>query len=308
MTNDSLNSAIERSNFLARLLSRREDEALREQLEAFKAETAYDNLEDLGIATDAWRKIKQLEIDPKLVFAHPKVLAELPQTSLDYRGISLLSRKMVAKHAGSVERWENEPAKANVTSEKAKKVAHLYNVCVSSILVGSSDWTLGDGLRNIVATIGISADGTARNLIGQKAEEEIYQRLLKWVRENELIAEASNEATGLHRLKDGITMHFGSEPDISFIRGKVVEATIEIKGGRDPAGALERLGVVQKSFAATPTQCKNFLVAGVVTEEMKKRLGELRVEKTFLLDKILNEDVAWEDFAAEIFHYALRIQ
>ncbi len=41
---------------------------------------------------------------------------------------------------------------------------------------------------------------------------------------------------------------------------------------------------------------------------MKKRLGELRVEKTFLLDKILNEDVAWKDFAAEIFHYALRIQ
>ena len=58
-------------------------------------------------------------------------------------------------------------------------------------------------------------------------------------------------------------------------------ATIEIKGGKDPAGALERLGAMQKSFEATPAQCVNFLVAGVVTAEMRKRLDQMGLVKVF---------------------------
>ena len=42
-------------------------------------------------------------------------------------------------------------------------------------------------------------------------------------------------------------------------------ATIEIKGGKDPAGALERLGAIQKSFEETPPGCENMLIAGVIT-------------------------------------------
>ena len=40
------------------------------------------------------------------------------------------------------------------------------------------------------------------------------------------------------------------------------------------AGALERLGAMQKSFAETPARCHNFLIAGVVTIEMESRLAQ----------------------------------
>ncbi len=63
-------------------------------------------------------------------------------------------------------------------------------------------------------------------------------------------------------------MKFGAEPDIDFTRDNRLVATIEVKGGCDPAGALERLGAMTKSFAETPSGCVNFLVAGVITPEM----------------------------------------
>ena len=78
-----------------------------------------------------------------------------------------------------------------------------------------------------------------------------------------------------------MNLTYGSEPDILFEKNGEYVVTIEVKGGIDPAGALERLGAVQKSFEETPVQCHNFLIAGVVTPEMKKRLNRLSVTKCF---------------------------
>ena len=86
-----------------------------------------------------------------------------------------------------------------------------------------------------------------------------------------------------------------------------VIATIEIKGGRDPAGALERLGAIQKSFEETPPGCENMLVAGVITPEMRDRLSRLGIVKTFLLDELGHDGDAWASFLNEVFHHTVRI-
>ena len=106
-------------------------------------------------------------------------------------------------------------------------------------------------------------------------------------------------------------MRYGSEPDILFrqeLSGVVRDvATIEIKGGKDPAGALERLGAMQKSFEATPPNCVNMLIAGVVTDEMQSRLEQMGVEKVFLLDDLSHDGASWSEFVNEVFHYTIRI-
>ena len=102
-------------------------------------------------------------------------------------------------------------------------------------------------------------------------------------------------------------MHYGSEPDIEFQQNGKVVATIEIKGGTDPAGALERLGAVQKSFEATPANSVNILVAGIVTAEMEQRLNSLGIGKYFLLDNITHDGEGWSDFLNEVFHHVVRI-
>lgn len=106
-------------------------------------------------------------------------------------------------------------------------------------------------------------------------------------------------------------MRYGSEPDILFQwesgAAPLTVATIEIKGGKDPAGALERLGAMQKSFEETPPGCVNMLIAGVITYEMESRVENMGVIKVFLLDDLAHDGEEWIDFLNEVFHYTVRI-
>ena len=167
-----------------------------------------------------------------------------------------------------------------------------------------------NGYRNIIANMGIGLDGTVRNLIGQDAEQLIKNRIRDWLNGRQLIL-GHNEGQTQFELPDGYTMRYGSEPDIEFsqiVSGEPrVVATIEIKGGKDPAGAYERLGAVQKSFEATPPGSMNFLIAGVVTEGMRSRLDDLGVGKVFMLDDLAVEGTPWLNFLNEVFHYTVRI-
>lgn len=108
-------------------------------------------------------------------------------------------------------------------------------------------------------------------------------------------------------LIDGVVMTFGSEPDIAFTRDKKFAVLIEIKGGKDPAGALERLGAIKKTFDEAPADCKNFLILGVDTPTMRTRLNEMRIEADFNINQLLESSAAWTEFVNEIFHHAQRI-
>ena len=189
------------------------------------------------------------------------------------------------------------------------KVCRLYNAVVSSIIVDNADWTLENGYRNILATVGITEDGAIRNIIGQEAEHAIKDRLFEWVRDHDLLStpKPHDRREESWELAEGVTMLFGSEPDIAFEKAGRLAVLIEIKGGKDPAGALERLGAVKKTFDEAPVDCKNFLVVGIVTPTMRARLGEMRMEKHFDLGAVQDDDVEWFKFVNEIFHHALRI-
>lgn len=107
------------------------------------------------------------------------------------------------------------------------------------------------------------------------------------------------------------TMNFSSEPDISFQKNNELIATVEIKGGIDPAGALERYGAAKKSFEHAVSQsgrCRNFYLGGVFTEELERRINSDRlVEKTYNMIMILNDKELRDDFFKELFHHTLRI-
>ena len=142
-----------------------------------------------------------------------------------------------------------------------------------------------------------------RNVIGRDAEELIKTKITDWLQERSLIVRRMNARE--FALPADTLMVYGSEPDILFTRADRQLATIEIKGGKDRAGALERFGAMQKSFTETPPGCRNILISGVVTPEMQARLDQIAV-KFYVLDDLLNDD-AWSGFTAELFHYTLRI-
>ena len=300
--------AISRALRIARRIAMEDDLRVRAKIESLQLVINYQDLQSLCIAQDAWNLAAKAGIAPKMVFCHPDILISIPDASLHYRGIALLSRKRVEEIAGNVKTWELAPEKARVRKAKALKVSCLYNAVISSIIIDSTSWTLEDGYRNILATMGITEDGTIRNIIGQEAESPVKERLLEWVKSHNLFAdpEGENSPPKWH-LIDGVVMTFGSEPDIAFTRDKKFAVLIEIKGGKDPAGALERLGAIKKTFDEAPADCKNFLILGVDTPTMRTRLNEMRIEADFNINQLLESSAAWTEFVNEIFHHALRI-
>lgn len=298
-----------RSLLLSNLIKNRTDEVQRSIIERFTSPLEFNPLHTLMISPTAWARTQEINADPKLVFAHPVILQEHPMTSLYYRGMSLLSQKSVLQHSSvNVAGWEKGVQTRKVPRSRCERVARLYNAIISCIIEGSSDWSLDNGYRNILATMGISLDGMFRNKIGEIAEALVKERIVNWLDARSMIlASEPDDGPGLFRVSDNVEMHYGSEPDIAFHREGNLIATIEIKGGTDPAGALERLGAMTKSFAETPPGCVNFLVAGVITPEMRTRLNDIGVVKVYQLSSLAQDGTDWDDFTQEVFHHAVRI-
>ena len=307
---DKFDDALLRSTLMSERIRQRTDVELRALINAFGNDLDFLPLEELMISQDAWNHVRDSGLEPKTVFAHPEILKEYPRLSEYYRGIALLPRKRVADIAVAVVSWETKGRKARVTEDQSKRVARLYNAVISSIIEGATNWTLENGYRNIIANMGIGLDGTFRNIIGQDAENLIRTRISNWLEKHGLIRKVNDDKTDFKLVK-GYSMRYGSEPDILFLYDQngveQIVATIEIKGGKDPAGALERLGAMRKSFEATPPGCVNILIAGVVTSEMSTRLDQMGVNKVYLLDKLAHDGEDWLAFINEIFHYIIRI-
>ena len=292
----------------------RSDERVRQIILNFPGTLEFASLlEDLAIAQEAWDHIVHTGIDPKLVFAHPDLLQRHPETSLHYRGIATLSLKRVQAMASSVVNWEAGNLRRRPTAARCLCVARTYNAVISVVITGTDGWTLENGYRNILATIGITEDGALRNLVGQEGEAAVKDGIIEWLRGAGAVLDPHFDGTTTtFGVNEGLRMVYGWEPDIKFealnSQGEwEIVSTIEIKSGTDPAGALERLGAIQKSFAETPARTRNFAVLGIVTPAMRQRLNELQMERDFLLYDLLNNPAAWDDFMSEVFHHTLRI-
>jgi len=307
-----LEEARRRALIITQHIRGRADVEVRKIILSFSTPLDFEGrLEDLAIAPEAWVHIVQAQIDPKLVFAHPDLLQAHPQASLHYRGISTLPLKRVQNMAGAVDMWEDGTFRRPPDSDKCLCVARVYNAVTSVIITGTDGWTLENGYRNVLVTIGITQDGALRNLVGQAGETAVKERVTEWLTENDAIPTRVHGSTTLIGAAEDVRMVYGSEPDIKFERYTGgdwhIVATVEIKSGTDPAGALERLGAIQKSFEQTPPKSRNFAVLGVVTPEMRRRLDEMAVARDFALYQVLNDDMAWEEFTQELFHHTLRI-
>ena len=309
-----LEESRQRALVISETIRRRSDEAVRQMIQGYTGDLDFANrLEDLAIAEEAWDHVSEAEIDPKLVFAHPDLLRAHPQASLHYRGIATLSLKRVQAMASAVGNWEAGTFRRAPTLDRCLNVARTYNSVISVVITGTDNWTLENGYRNVLATIGITEDGSLRNLVGQEGEARVKGGILDWLRGDGAVLQPNVEgATTTFGAHPRYRMVYSSEPDIKFewLNNREeweIVSTVEIKSGTDPAGALERLGAIQKSFDQTPARSRNFAVLGIVTRAMRDRLNELNMSRDFLLYDLLNDQATWDDFITELFHHTLRL-
>ena len=189
-------------------------------------------------------------------------------------------------------------------------VEFVNSVC-SRIIKEKKEWN--QGYHDLLAASSrvVSLDGTMRNRVGQEAESKVKNKLVTWLQEKELVEKSIGKNEYL--LINDITLKFASEPDIGFYRGTFLKkekliAIVEIKGGKDPAGALERIGALEKTMNEVPNECWRFAILGVTTKSMNERLENLKLSDRFDLEKLLvNENGEWDKFTTRVFKDALRI-
>src|SRR6266700_1345527 len=246
--------------------------------ELLPIEHLYDwsNRNNWGIGEDAFSYI-QGHPDLRLiqVLCHPKLLGEYPTLVSYYRNIASLSQKSVGYlESIGIKKFENGRENRHLLTEVQDfSLARLFNIHISLIVDSSIQSFTKEELHGLMlASTGAQIDGSWRNKIGEEAEKVVQRLLVKETVERDLLsALIPRNGTGIEaytteKIEDllgnighyrGILLNnqtsilFSSEPDISLV-GKqgITLGVIEVKGGNDPAGALERYGAAKKSFEA----------------------------------------------------------
>lgn len=291
----------------------------------------WDERANWGIGEDAFSYIAQHEnFQLMQVFCHPKLLREYPVLLAYYRSIAALSQKSVMYLAGiSVARYENNLKNTrSLDDAQALTLSRLFNEHMTLIVDSSIKSFTEQELQGLLlASTGTQIDGAWRNAIGEEAEKVVQSLLVKEAVERNLLqaliprneavmvpysAEKLEEYLSDIRYYRGImlsnqtSMLFSSEPDIAIL-GKqgTTLGMIEIKGGTDPAGALERYGAAKKSFEKAlrlNSHAKTILIASCITNEVHERIiQDAMISHYFNLTEVLSSKEAYDNFMQLVF-------
>lgn len=97
-----------RSLLIVTSLQKRQDLKAAKEIQSFETPLQWKPFSNLMIDKDVWRyAIVEKGFDPKLVFCHPDILLKAPMSSLYYRGLCGLSRKIAKSYFGAIENLES---------------------------------------------------------------------------------------------------------------------------------------------------------------------------------------------------------
>lgn len=266
------------------------------QIEQVRGETLKWNIKELDISSKAWDRIVHRGIKPVLVFAHPKILRYVPRAVSYYRMIAMVSQKSMNRLGLSVTRYEH----SNIVPDKtaSQTIARHLNRIISRLIEADEqiDAREFDLWRGMAA--GSQAQGSWQNAKGAQIELVVKGLLQRRLREMKLVSEEAADG-GRMKLKDNRTVIFADEPDVAFYKDNKIEAAIEIKGGIDTAGVLERIGAAMKSLSRTkegnPDAITILILQGVsVTSQARRDLqtNKRTVNHWFEIEEILESERA----------------
>lgn len=274
---------------------------LAEEIDRFQGERLDWNLSALGISEVAWKRVIHRGIKPVTVFAHPEVLTAIPGALGYYRMLAMVSQKSMRNVGLTVDRYE---AGLPIQDGKvAEKIAVHLNFIISRLIefdeqVNDREFDLWRGIA-----AGAQAQGSWQNAKGTQTELAVKGLIRRRLYERDWIAQEMDDGTRLE-LSDGRVVVFANEPDIAFYKGGQIRTAVEVKGGIDPAGVLERLGAALKSLnrirEENPTAITILIVQGVSMTPQARH--DLEINRHIVTHWFTVEDLlANEAIRGEIF-------
>ena len=205
-----------------------------------------------------------------------------------------------------------------MTPAQIERLVKTINETVSLVVALASDISERKIEGMMYATAGVKIDGSWRNQIGAEGERVIRKIIFNELLAHQEVSSVENRrdvlteiaqwdlAVDIDEIKkihlvNGYSILFSSEPDVTMYDDTgVVVGIIEIKSGLDPAGALERLGAMFKSFENTLAEYPDavtILVASCITKEVDKRLNaSMAVRQRYLTTDITSSDAEKRKF------------
>jgi hypothetical protein len=241
-----------------------------DQLDQVHGETL--NWDNLNISEQAWNKVIHRGIKPVVVFAHPFVLQTVPGSAGYYRMLAMVSQKSMKRVGISLDSYE--AGKPIPNEEMAATIANHLNRIVSVLVeadeaIDSREFDLWRGMA-----AGSQAQGSWQNNKGASAEVAIREIILRQLQEREIISGEEASTTRID-LGDGRVLVFADEPDIAIYQNDLPQVAVEIKGGIDSAGVLERIGAALKSLQRTRQENPNAVTVLILQDvSMTQRAKE----------------------------------
>ncbi len=221
-----------------------------DKIEEVKGERLEWNLQNLGISQTAWNKVIHRGIKPVIVFAHPQVLIDILCSVSYYRMLAMVSQKSMSQVGLSIIRYEQG---SNLTDELiAIEISQHLNKIISYLVeadeqIDSREFNIWRGMA-----AGTQAQGSWQNIKGNKIEIIIRGLLERRLNQQRLVKEENANSSTINLL-DGRVIIFADEPDIGIYKDEKIIAAVEIKGGIDRAGILERIGAAIKTLSRAKT-------------------------------------------------------
>lgn len=288
---------------------------LAEAVEKIKEdELEWGSLEEFGISKAAWDHIKNNDIAPVKLFAHPELIKKTPHLLAYYRMISGISQKGMVRISFTTTPYEEKNI-INIDERKLIPIISTINRHLSSLIESDPSFSLDDAKLLGMMNYGTQINGSWRNEIGieggRRVKEFIQNYFLKDKKIKEIhLKDGSIRSAGYQTEIDNINgfdmvnrykIIFGSEPDVSILNpSDKLEAAVEIKAGIDPAGALERYGAAKKSFDKALRENKSaetIYLASCITEGAKKEMSHDRlVRRDFNLTDIFVDETVKQEF------------
>jgi hypothetical protein len=206
------------------------------------------NWDNLNISEQAWNKVIHQGIKPVVVFAHPFVLQTVHGSAGYYRMLAMVSQKSMKRVGISLDSYET--GKPIPNEAMAITIAQHLNRIVSVLVEADEqiDAREFDLWRGMAA--GSQAQGSWQNNKGASAEVAIREIILRRLQEREIISGEEASTTKID-LGDGRVLVFADEPDVAIYQNDMPQVAVEVKGGIDQAGVLERVGAALKSLQRT---------------------------------------------------------
>lgn len=230
------------------------------------------NWDNLNISEQAWNKVIHRGIKPVVVFAHPFVLQTVQGSAGYYRMLAMVSQKSMKRVGISLDSYE--VGKPVPNEEMAITIAQHLNRIVSVLVevdeaIDAREFDLWRGMA-----AGSQAQGSWQNNKGASAEVAIREIILRRLQEREIISGEEASTTKID-LGGGRMLVFADEPDIAIYQNDMPQVAVEVKGGIDPAGVLERIGAALKSLQRTRQENPNSVTVLILQDvSMTERAKE----------------------------------